>query len=87
MADQRGGRLHFIEPGKPVQNAFAESFNGRFRDECLNASWFLSLAEARETVAAYRRDFNTERPHSSLRGLTPSEYAVTFLPQTEGQLT
>lgn len=86
-AADRGVRLHFIEPGKPVQNAFAESFNGRLRDECLNDHWFVSLADAQGTLAAYRVDYNTERPHSSLGGLTPSEYAATFLPQTEGQLT
>lgn len=75
-AHQRGVRLHFIEPGKPVQNAFAESFNGRLRDECLNDSWFVSLADAQQTIEAFRRDYNTARPHSSLGDRTPSEYAA-----------
>lgn len=59
-------RLHFIEPGKPVQNAFAESSNGRLRDECLNDSWFVSLADAQQTIEAYRQDYNTARPLSCL---------------------
>ena len=63
----RGVRLRFIEPGKPTQNAFAESFNGRLRDECLNQHWFLSLADARRIIEAWRVDYNTVRPHSSLR--------------------
>lgn len=86
-AHERGVRLQFIEPGKPVQNGFVESFNGRLRDECLNDSWFVSLADAQQTIEAFRLDYNTERPHSSLRGQTPSEYAAAFLPPTEGQLT
>lgn len=79
-AHARGVRLHFIEPGKPVQNAFAESFNGRLRDECLNDSWFVSLADAQQTIEAYRQDYNTARPHSSLGGLTPHEYAAACSP-------
>jgi putative transposase len=86
-AQERGVRLHFIDPGKPVQNAFAESFNGRLRDECLNDSWFVSLPDAQETIEAFRQDYNTRRPHSSLGGLTPSEYAATFSPLTEVGLT
>jgi len=68
-------RLHFIEPGKPVQNAFVESFNGKFRDECLNEHWFTSLDEARRTIEEWRIDYNTCRPHSSLGYMTPVEYA------------
>ncbi len=68
-------RLNFIEPGKPVQNAFVESFNGKFRDECLNEHWFISLADARRTIEAWRVDYNTQRPHSSLGYMTPIEYA------------
>jgi putative transposase len=68
-------RLEFIQPGKPTQNAFVESFNGRFRDECLNEHWFESLAEAREVIEEWRQDYNQVRPHSSLGGLTPEEYA------------
>ncbi len=81
-AHQRGVRLHFIEPGKPVQNAFAESFNGRLRDECLNDSWFVSLADAQQTIESYRQDYNTARPHSSLGDQTPSEFAASWQPLT-----
>ena len=72
------GRLewHYIEPGKPVQNAFVESFNSRLRDECLNEHVFLTLAEARETIEAWRYDYNYLRPHSSLGALTPIEFAM-----------
>jgi putative transposase len=69
-----GVRLHFIDPGKPVQNAYIESFNGRFRDECLNESWFTTLADARGTIEAWRLDYNTQRPHSSLGDRTPDEF-------------
>jgi putative transposase len=65
--------LHFIDPGKPVQNAYIESFNGRFRDECLNESRFTTLADARGTIEAWRLDYNTRRPHSSLGDRTPDE--------------
>jgi putative transposase len=74
-AYERGVTLHFIERGKPVQNAYAESFNGRFRDECLNESWFTSLADARVTIESWRRDYNETRPHSGLAGSTPLEFA------------
>jgi putative transposase len=73
-AYDRGVKLHFIRPGKPTENAFIESFNGRLRDECLNASWFDSLDHARELVAAWWHDYNHERPHSALGGLSPIEY-------------
>jgi putative transposase len=66
---------HYIEPGKPAQNAFIESFNSRFRDECLNEHVFLNLAAARQIVEAWRRDYNWWRPHSSLGALTPREFA------------
>jgi putative transposase len=75
-SEQRGVRLNFIEPGKPVQNAFVESFNGRLRDECLNANWFLNVADARRRIEAWRWHYNTERPHSSLDYRTPSEFAA-----------
>jgi putative transposase len=71
-----GVRLHFIEPGKPVQNALIESFNGKFRDECLNQNWFVSLEEARRIIEDWRVDYNTERPHSSLGYRTPAEFAA-----------
>lgn len=77
-AKTRGVTLHFIDPGKPVQNAFVESFNGKFRDQCLNTQWFLSLEEAREQVEAWRLEYNGIRPHSSLGKLTPDEYAATL---------
>jgi len=66
---------HYIEPGKPVQNAYIESFNSRLRDECLNEHAFLNLAEAREIIASWRLDYNHVRPHSSLGALTPIEFA------------
>lgn len=74
-ADRRGVALQFIQPGKPVQNAFAESFNGRFRDECLNENWFVSLPDARRTIEAWRVDYNVARPHSGLDDRTPEEFA------------
>jgi putative transposase len=64
-----------IEPGKPVQNAHVESFHGKLRDECLNASWFANLFEARRKIAEWRREYNEERPHSSLGYLPPREFA------------
>ena len=68
--------MHFIQPGKPTQNAFVESFNGKFRLECLDAHWFTSLADARAVIEAWRRDYNEVRPHSSLAGRTPAEFAA-----------
>jgi putative transposase len=73
-AYQRGIRLHFIAPGKPNQNAFIESFNGRFRAECLDLHWFATLDEARVVIEAWRIEYNTQRPHSSLEDRTPEEY-------------
>ena len=73
-AEKHGVRLHFIEPGKPTQNAFVESFNGKFRDECLNEHWFSDLSNAREKIERWRVDYNTTRPHRSLKQLTPFEY-------------
>ena len=75
-AHRRGVALQFIEPGKPVQNAYIESFNGRFRDECLNESWFVSLADAQHTIEAWRVDYNVTRPHSGLDSRTPQEFAM-----------
>lgn len=74
-AHARGVRLFLIQPGKPNQNAYIESFNGRLRDECLNEHWFVSLAHARAVIEAWRREYNEERPKKSLGGLTPSAYA------------
>jgi len=73
-AYRKGIRLSFIRPGKPIENAFAESFNGRLRDECLNTNWFLSVKHAREIIESWRKDYNTVRPHSSLGGLAPQEF-------------
>jgi len=66
--------LQFSRPGKPVDNRFIESFNGRFRDECLNDNWFMSLKDSREIVETWRMDYNSARPHSSLDDLTPNEF-------------
>jgi len=74
-SEERGVRLEFIRPGKPVQNAYAESFNGRLRDECLNANWFTSLSDARRKIESWRQDYNQQRPHSSLNYLPPLEFA------------
>lgn len=74
-AHQHQVQLHFIRPGKPVENAFIESFNGRFRDECLNQHWFLSLAEARRIIEAWRVQYNTARGHRALNHLTPAQFA------------
>jgi putative transposase len=73
--------LDFSRPGKPTDNAYIESFNGRFRQECLNEHWFLSLDDARDKVEAWRRDYNEERPHSALGNATPTGFAARFEPQ------
>jgi putative transposase len=73
--EDRSVLWHYIAPGKPQQNGFVESFNGRFRDECLNEHLFPSLAAARRIIEAWRIDYNTERPHTSLEGLTPTAFA------------
>lgn len=78
-SEARGVRLEFIQPGKPAQNAFAESFNGRLRDECLNANWFTSLSDARRKIEDWRQDYNQQRPHSSLNYLPPAEFARTLV--------
>ncbi len=74
-AHERGITLRLIEPGKPNQNAYIESFNGRFRDECLNEHWFTSLGHAQVVIEAWRREYNEERPKKQLGGLTPALYA------------
>jgi putative transposase len=75
-AYRRSVQLDFIRPGKPVENAFIESFNGRLRDECLNMHQFISLAEAQHIIEAWRLDYNQRRPHSSLGHLTPNEFVA-----------
>ena len=78
-----GGRVdwHYIEPGKPVQNAFIESFNSRLRDECLNEHVFLTLGEARQIIELWCQDFNRNLPHSSLNYLAPEEFAARIRQQ------
>jgi len=82
---------HYIEPGKPVQNAFIESFNSKLRDECLNEYVFTTLAEARAIIEGWRQDYNHLRPHSSLGALTPVEFATLNgqkkQPPPEGEIT
>ena len=73
-AYNRGVKLHFINPGKPVENAYIESFNGKFRDECLNENWFLNINAAKQIIEEWRVDYNQQRPHSSLGNLTPEEF-------------
>ena len=68
----------FIDPGKPMQNGFIESFNGKLRDECLNLNWFHNLQEAREIISRWKDEYNMVRPHSALGQKTPAEYAQTF---------
>jgi putative transposase len=77
-AYERRIELRLIEAGKPTQNAYVESFNGKFRDECLNEHWFRSLAEARAIVATWRVDYNQQRPHTALDYLTPAEFAAAW---------
>ncbi len=78
-ADERRVAWHSIAPGKPIQNAFIESFNGRLQDELLNEGLFRSLPHARAVLAAWRADYNTTRPHSRLGWLTPNDYAAAIL--------
>ena len=73
-AYRRGVKLNFIRPGKPIENAFAESFIGRLRDECLNENWFINLTHARDIIESWRIDYNEDRPHGSLGGLSPNEF-------------
>ena len=75
-AFEHGVELRLIQPGKPTQNGFIESFNGRFRDECLNEYWFSDISHARKTISEWRQDYNECRPHSTLNYQTPSEFAA-----------
>ena len=79
-AAERGVELRFIRPGKPVQNCFIESFNGTIRRDCLEANWFDSLADARRKIEAWRNEYNHDRPHTSLGGLAPAEFAALQAP-------
>jgi putative transposase len=76
--EERKIQLIHIQPGRPMQNGHIESFNGRLRDECLNANWFHNLADARAKIRAWRDEYNDERPHSSLGYRTPNEFAGTL---------
>ena len=71
--------IDYITPGRPSENGFIESFNGRLRDECLNENWFSSMEEVRNIVKDWRNDYNRSRPHSSLGNLSPTEYAKKLL--------
>src|SRR5512146_1768442 len=77
-AYENGVQLHFITPGRPMENGYIESFNGKFRDECLNENWFLDLADARRKIAAWKWDYNHVRPHSALAHQTPLEFAAAW---------
>jgi len=76
-------RLAFIRPGKPIENAYIESFNARFRDECLNEHWFVTMTQARRIIESWRIEYNTERPHSSLGNLAPAAFAAEARRKTE----
>lgn len=71
--------INYIQPGKPTQNAFVESFNGKFRDECLNLNWFKDLKEAKQIIEEWKDDYNHHRPHSALNQMTPMEYKKQFI--------
>jgi len=86
-AYDRGVTLDFSRPGKPMDNATIESFNGSFRDECLNVNWFLSMEDAREKIEKWRRDYNEFRPHSALADLTPHEFIDNFRKSMQSQKT
>ena len=84
-AYSHGVKLDFSRPGKPTDNAFIESFNGKFRQECLNQHWFLSLEDAKSKIEAWKDDYNKERPHSSLRNKTPKEFVAALEKAETGQ--
>jgi putative transposase len=86
-AYERAVELDFSRPGKPTDNAAVESFNGRLRQECLNANWFLSLEDARTKIDAWRRDYNETRPHSALDWATPAEFARRCCLQAASAIT
>lgn len=80
-------QLAFIRPGKPNENAYIESFNGKFRDECLNEHWFISMAHARQVIEDWRIEYNTERTHSSLADLTPEEFAMKLSKRSQATVS
>jgi putative transposase len=83
-AAQHGVHLHFIQSGKPTQNAFIESFNGKFRDECLNQHCFVTLQEAQLMIEAWRKKYDEERTHSSIGDLTPQEFINPYRDRAHG---
>ena len=76
--NEKGVKWDYIQPGKPYQNGYIESFNGKLRDECLNENWFTGLKEAKRLVEEWREEYNERRPHSSLKGKTPAETANDY---------
>jgi putative transposase len=86
-AYEAGVQLSFIRPGKPNENDYIESFNGKFRDECLNEHWFVTMAQARRIIESWRIEYNTERTHSSLGNITPEEYAAGLLSRAEDRVS
>ena len=82
-AYQNNAKIDFSRPGKPTDNAFIESFNGTFRDECLNVHWFETLLEAKQLIETWRREYNESRPHRALGERTPSEFASQFAASRE----
>jgi len=86
-AYENGVTMDFSRPGKPMDNAMIESFNGTFRDECLNVNWFLSMEDSREKIEKWRKDYNEFRPHSSLGDLTPQQFLDKFSTRIKGQKT
>jgi putative transposase len=78
-------KLHFVDPGRPMQNAYVESFNGKFRDECLDQHWFTDLPDAKTRIETWRREYNTIRPHSSLKDVPPAEFAGRLEEQKSGE--
>ena len=81
--EDREVEWHYIAPGKPMQNAFVESFNGRFRDECLNDTLFSTLSEARSAITSWKEDYNHHRPHSALGNVPPAEFAMKSTLETQ----
>lgn len=86
-AYENGVTLDFSRPGKPTDNPFIESFNGSFRDECLNTNWFLSLPDARRKIENWRIEYNEFRPHSSLGDMTPNDFALAHISTPESQIS
>jgi hypothetical protein len=84
-AYENGVQLHFITPGRPMENGYIESFNGKFRDECLNENWFLDLEDARRKIAEWKWDYNHLRPHSALGYLTPMEFRTAWAARGGGK--